>query len=90
MCGFLFDTSRNLYLSHAEVSKVKDKAASRESSLQTRILELEAEKSRRENELKHMKQSKQSVSTRHNHIQCLQKEFTSLDFFHIVLRYRQI
>uniref|UniRef100_A0A8K9XLE8 Outer dense fiber protein 2-like n=1 Tax=Oncorhynchus mykiss TaxID=8022 RepID=A0A8K9XLE8_ONCMY len=44
-----------------QVSKVKDKAASRESSLQTRILELEAEKSRRENELKHMKQSKQSA-----------------------------
>ncbi|XP_023865735.1 outer dense fiber protein 2 isoform X2 [Salvelinus sp. IW2-2015] len=44
-----------------QVSKVKDKAVSRESSLQTRILELEAEKSRRENELKHMKQSKQSA-----------------------------
>ncbi|XP_014047221.1 outer dense fiber protein 2 isoform X2 [Salmo salar] len=44
-----------------QVSKVKDKAVSRESSLQTRILELEAEKSRKENELKHMKQSKQSA-----------------------------
>ncbi|XP_041752379.2 outer dense fiber protein 2-like isoform X3 [Coregonus clupeaformis] len=44
-----------------QVSKVKDKAISRESSLQTKILELEAEKSRRENELKQMKQSKQSA-----------------------------
>ncbi|XP_055722274.1 outer dense fiber protein 2-like isoform X2 [Salvelinus fontinalis] len=40
-----------------QVSNVKDKAVSRESSFQTKILELEAEKSRRENELKQMKQS---------------------------------
>ncbi|KAM9458573.1 protein BCAP-like isoform 2-T2 [Salvelinus alpinus] len=42
-----------------QVSNVKDKAVSRESSFQTKILELEAEKSRRENELKQMKQSNQ-------------------------------
>nr|XP_046178010.1 protein BCAP-like isoform X1 [Oncorhynchus gorbuscha] len=42
-----------------QVSKVKDKAVSRESSFQTKILELEGEKSRRENELKQIKQSNQ-------------------------------
>ncbi|XP_071217574.1 LOW QUALITY PROTEIN: outer dense fiber protein 2-like [Salvelinus alpinus] len=42
-----------------QVSNVKDEAVSRESSFQTKILELEAEKSRRENELKQMKQSNQ-------------------------------
>ncbi|XP_024291732.1 outer dense fiber protein 2-like isoform X2 [Oncorhynchus tshawytscha] len=42
-----------------QVSKVKDKAVSRESSFQTKILELEGEKSMRENELKQIKQSNQ-------------------------------
>ncbi|KAK6310878.1 hypothetical protein J4Q44_G00189330 [Coregonus suidteri] len=44
-----------------QVSKVKDKAVSKESSLQTKILKLEAEKNRRANELKQIKQSKQSA-----------------------------
>eukprot|EP00063_Salmo_salar_P021159 XP_013995994.1 PREDICTED: outer dense fiber protein 2-like isoform X1 [Salmo salar] len=42
-----------------QVSKVKDKAVSRESSFQTKIQELEDEKSRRANELKQIKQSNQ-------------------------------
>ncbi|KAM6948245.1 outer dense fiber protein 2-like [Aplochiton taeniatus] len=41
-----------------QVIKVKEKTVSRESGLQTRILELEAERSRKENELKQLKQSK--------------------------------
>ncbi|KAM4604999.1 uncharacterized protein ACJ7VT_017301 isoform 2-T2 [Polymixia lowei] len=43
-----------------QVSKVKDKAVSREGALQTKVLELEAEKSRRETELKLLRQSKLS------------------------------
>ncbi|XP_034412242.1 outer dense fiber protein 2-like isoform X2 [Cyclopterus lumpus] len=41
-----------------QVNKVKDKAASREEVLQTRILELGAEKSRRDNELRVLQRSK--------------------------------
>ncbi|XP_041848546.1 outer dense fiber protein 2-like isoform X2 [Melanotaenia boesemani] len=41
-----------------QVCKVKDQAASKEEALQTKILQLEAEKSRRENELRHLRQSK--------------------------------
>ncbi|KAM6918435.1 protein BCAP-like isoform 2-T2 [Xenentodon cancila] len=41
-----------------QVSKVKDQAVSREEALQTKILELEAEKSRRDNELRLLRQSK--------------------------------
>ncbi|XP_042353896.1 outer dense fiber protein 2-like [Plectropomus leopardus] len=41
-----------------QVDKVKDQAASREETLQTKILELEAEKSRRDNELRLLRQSK--------------------------------
>ncbi|XP_036453140.1 outer dense fiber protein 2-like isoform X3 [Colossoma macropomum] len=43
-----------------QVCKVKEKASSRENTLQTRILELEAEKNRRENELKQLRLSKVS------------------------------
>jgi len=45
-----------------QVCKVKDQAASREEALQTKLLELEAEKSRRDNELRLLRQSKQTVS----------------------------
>ncbi|XP_073346608.1 outer dense fiber protein 2-like [Pagrus major] len=41
-----------------QVNKVKDKAVSREEALQTKILELEAERSRRDNELRLLRQSK--------------------------------
>ncbi|XP_047446222.1 outer dense fiber protein 2-like isoform X1 [Mugil cephalus] len=41
-----------------QVSKVKDQAVSREDVLQTKILELQAEKSRRDNELRLLRQSK--------------------------------
>ncbi|XP_027146235.1 outer dense fiber protein 2 isoform X2 [Larimichthys crocea] len=41
-----------------QVSKLKDQAVSREETLQTKILELEAEKSRRNNELRLLRQSK--------------------------------
>ncbi|XP_040911593.1 outer dense fiber protein 2-like [Toxotes jaculatrix] len=41
-----------------QVNKVKDQALSREEALQTKILELEAEKSRRDNELRLLRQSK--------------------------------
>ncbi|XP_028283951.1 outer dense fiber protein 2-like [Parambassis ranga] len=41
-----------------QVSKVKDQAHSREATLQTKIVELEAEKSRRDNDLKLLRQSK--------------------------------
>ncbi|XP_038573674.1 protein BCAP-like isoform X3 [Micropterus salmoides] len=41
-----------------QVNKVKDQAVSRQEALQTKILELEAEKSRRDNELRLLRQSK--------------------------------
>ncbi|XP_037643964.1 outer dense fiber protein 2-like isoform X2 [Sebastes umbrosus] len=41
-----------------QVYKVKDKAVAREDALQTKIVALEAEKSRRDNELKLLRQSK--------------------------------
>ncbi|KAM6920037.1 outer dense fiber protein 2-like [Lycodopsis pacificus] len=41
-----------------QVKKVKDQAASREEALQTKILELEAERSRRDNELRLLRRSK--------------------------------
>ncbi|XP_078029233.1 protein BCAP-like isoform X2 [Epinephelus lanceolatus] len=41
-----------------QVDKVKGQAAARDEALQTKILELEAEKSRRENELRLLRQSK--------------------------------
>ncbi|XP_022046851.2 outer dense fiber protein 2-like isoform X2 [Acanthochromis polyacanthus] len=41
-----------------QVSKVKDQAVSREEALQTKILELEAEKSKRDTELRLLRQSK--------------------------------
>ncbi|XP_070775004.1 outer dense fiber protein 2-like [Enoplosus armatus] len=41
-----------------QVNKVKHQAVSREKALQTKILELEAEKSRRDNELRLLRQSK--------------------------------
>ncbi|XP_068197679.1 outer dense fiber protein 2-like isoform X3 [Antennarius striatus] len=44
-----------------QVNKVKDQASSKEKFLQTKILELEAEKSRRENELRLLVQSKHSL-----------------------------
>ncbi|XP_042285034.1 outer dense fiber protein 2-like isoform X1 [Thunnus maccoyii] len=44
-----------------QVNKVKDQAVSREQTLQTKILELEAEKSRRDNELRLLRQSKQTA-----------------------------
>ncbi|XP_053186070.1 outer dense fiber protein 2-like [Scomber japonicus] len=44
-----------------QVSKVKDQAVSREQILQTKILELDAEKSRRDNELRLLRQSKQTA-----------------------------
>ncbi|XP_046883629.1 outer dense fiber protein 2-like isoform X2 [Hypomesus transpacificus] len=44
-----------------QVIKVKEKAVSREGALQTKILELEAEKRRRENELKQLKINMQSA-----------------------------
>ncbi|KAI4905355.1 hypothetical protein NFI96_022277, partial [Prochilodus magdalenae] len=43
-----------------QMCKVKEKASSRESTLQSRILELETEKNRRENELKQLRLNKQS------------------------------
>lgn len=45
-----------------QVKKVKDQALSKEDSLQTKISELEAEKSRKDNELRLLRQSKQTVS----------------------------
>lgn len=45
-----------------QVSKVKDQAVSREEALQTKILELEAEKSRRDGELRLLHHSKLTVS----------------------------
>lgn len=44
-----------------QVARVKEKAVSREGSLQAKIRELEAEKSRRETQLKELRHSKQSV-----------------------------
>ncbi|KAM9720021.1 protein BCAP-like isoform 2-T2 [Menidia menidia] len=44
-----------------QVNKVKDQAFSREEALQTKILELEAEKCRRDNELRLLRQSKQTT-----------------------------
>lgn len=44
-----------------KVSKVREKTSARELSLQARIQDMEAEKSRKENELKQLKQSKISV-----------------------------
>ncbi|KAM4552775.1 outer dense fiber protein 2-like isoform 1-T1 [Odontesthes bonariensis] len=44
-----------------QVCKVKDQAASREGALQTKLLELEAEKGRRDNELRLLRQSKQTT-----------------------------
>ncbi|KAM8727812.1 protein BCAP-like isoform 2-T2 [Acanthopagrus schlegelii] len=44
-----------------QVSKVKDQAVSREEALQTKILELEAERSRRDSELRLLRQSKLSA-----------------------------
>ncbi|XP_039998789.1 outer dense fiber protein 2-like [Xiphias gladius] len=44
-----------------QVNKVKDQALSREEALQTKILELEAEKSRRDNELRLLRQSKMTA-----------------------------
>uniref|UniRef100_A0AAR2L9T5 Outer dense fiber protein 2-like n=1 Tax=Pygocentrus nattereri TaxID=42514 RepID=A0AAR2L9T5_PYGNA len=44
-----------------QVCKVKEKASSRENTLQSRILELEAEKNRRENELRQLRLSKVSI-----------------------------
>uniref|UniRef100_A0A8D3B549 Outer dense fiber protein 2-like n=1 Tax=Scophthalmus maximus TaxID=52904 RepID=A0A8D3B549_SCOMX len=44
-----------------QVKKVKDQALSREEALQTKILELEAEKSRRDNELRLLRQSKMTA-----------------------------
>ncbi|RVE61905.1 hypothetical protein OJAV_G00176470 [Oryzias javanicus] len=41
-----------------QVNKVKSQAASREDALQTKILDLEAEKNKRDNELKLLRQSK--------------------------------
>ncbi|XP_051258328.1 outer dense fiber protein 2-like isoform X2 [Dicentrarchus labrax] len=41
-----------------QVNKVKDQAVSRDETLQTKILELEAEKCRRDNELRLLRQSK--------------------------------
>ncbi|XP_066548022.1 protein BCAP isoform X3 [Amia ocellicauda] len=44
-----------------QVSEVKEKAFDRERALQSKILELETEKSRRDKELKQLRQSKQST-----------------------------
>lgn len=44
------------------MNKVTDQAHSREEALRTKILELEAEKSRRDKELKLLHQSKLTVS----------------------------
>ncbi|MEQ2204016.1 hypothetical protein XENOCAPTIV_006558, partial [Xenoophorus captivus] len=44
-----------------QVNKVKSHASSREEALQTKILELHAEKSRRDNELRFLRQSKQTA-----------------------------
>ncbi|KAM7400419.1 hypothetical protein PAMA_004892 [Pampus argenteus] len=44
-----------------QVNKVKDQAASREQTLQTKILELEAERCRRDTELRLLRQSKQTA-----------------------------
>ncbi|XP_072543163.1 protein BCAP-like isoform X2 [Salminus brasiliensis] len=55
-----------------QVCKVKEKASSRENTLQSRIQELEGEKSRRENELRQLKLSKLSVSM-HTHLHYMSK-----------------
>ncbi|XP_063741148.1 outer dense fiber protein 2-like isoform X2 [Eleginops maclovinus] len=47
-----------------QVNKVKDQALSREETLQAKILELEAEKSRRDNELRNIRQSKLTAEKR--------------------------
>ncbi|XP_024908303.1 outer dense fiber protein 2-like isoform X2 [Cynoglossus semilaevis] len=47
-----------------QVKKVKDQALSKEDSLQTKISELEAEKSRKDNELRLLRQSKQTAEKR--------------------------
>lgn len=46
-----------------QVSKVKEQAMTREDTLQTKLLELESEKSRRETELRLLRQSKLTVRT---------------------------
>lgn len=45
-----------------QIKKVKDQATSREEALQTKILKLEAEKSRRDDELRLLCRSKLTVS----------------------------
>ncbi|KAK1879414.1 Outer dense fiber protein 2 [Dissostichus eleginoides] len=47
-----------------QVNKVKDQAVSREETLQAKILELESEKSRRDNELRNLRQSKLTAEKR--------------------------
>uniref|UniRef100_A0A3Q3K8J0 Outer dense fiber protein 2-like n=1 Tax=Monopterus albus TaxID=43700 RepID=A0A3Q3K8J0_MONAL len=47
-----------------QVNKVKDQACSREEALQTKVLELEAEKSRRNEELRVLRQSKLTTEKR--------------------------
>ncbi|KAK5919718.1 hypothetical protein CgunFtcFv8_023589 [Champsocephalus gunnari] len=47
-----------------QVNKVKDQAVSREETLQAKILELESEKSRRDNELRNIHQSKLTAEKR--------------------------
>lgn len=46
---------------HAQVNRVREQAASREEALRNKILTLEAEKSRRESELRLLHQSKHKV-----------------------------
>ncbi|KAF3858112.1 hypothetical protein F7725_011313 [Dissostichus mawsoni] len=47
-----------------QVDKVKDQAVSREETLQAKILELESEKSKRDNELRNLRQSKLTAEKR--------------------------
>uniref|UniRef100_A0A3B5QLD1 Outer dense fiber protein 2-like n=1 Tax=Xiphophorus maculatus TaxID=8083 RepID=A0A3B5QLD1_XIPMA len=53
-----------------QVSKVKSQTSSREEALQMKILQLQAEQSRRNNELKLLRESKQNVLTRLRHYLC--------------------
>lgn len=52
----------SIFFPHLQVNRVKDQAVSREEALQSKILQLEVEKSRRDNEFKLLRRSKLIVS----------------------------
>ena len=57
---------------YGQVANVKGKAVSREDALQDKIKELEAETSRRDSELKLLRQSMLTVSEHPHHHLCTQ------------------